>query len=66
MLYLDLMSWYKLCNDLTAGTDKYYSLTEYENMLPFERDIYLDMIIQRKQAGVKVKEDDVITDFAEI
>jgi hypothetical protein len=60
------MSWYKLCNDLTAGTDKYYSLTEYENMLPFERDIYLDMIIQRKQAGVKVKEDDVITDFAEI
>lgn len=66
MLYTDLMGWYSLASSLTTGEDKYYSLTEYEEMLPFERDLYLDMIVQRQNhraVGTKVDADDIITDF---
>lgn len=66
MIYTDLMGWYTLASQLTIGDDKYYSLTEYEEMLPFERDIYLEMIVQRqnaRSAGTKIDTDDVITEF---
>jgi hypothetical protein len=68
-MYTDLMHYYKLCSELTTGTDKYYSLTEYEHMLPFERDLYLDLIIDRQnraKAGGPVDQSDVITDFDEV
>jgi len=34
-----------------------YSLTELENMLPWEREIYIDMLIQHiKEENQKLKE----------
>lgn len=66
MVYSDLMHWYKLCSDLTTGKDKYYSYSEYCSLMPFERDIFMDMIIERNSQGAtKVPDDDVITDFEE-
>ena len=36
-----------------------YSLTELENMLPWEREIYIDMLIQHiKDENQKLKERD--------
>ena len=34
-----------------------YSLTEIENMIPWERDIYVDMLVQHiKEENEKIKE----------
>jgi len=34
-----------------------YSLTEIENMMPWERDIYVDMVVQHiKEENDKIKE----------
>lgn len=68
MSHTDLMSYYTLASELTTGSDKYYSLTEYEDMIPFERDIYLDLIVKRqhKQAGYVPNTEDTVTDFESV
>lgn len=67
-MYLDLMAWYRLSSEMTAGTNKYYTLTEYENMIPYERDLYYDLILQRNQqsaGSVQIDPDEVVSDFEE-
>ena len=44
MAHIDLESYYKVCFSLIQHHK--YSLTEIENMMPWERDIYLAMLNQ--------------------
>ena len=44
MAHIDLESYYKVCFSLIQHHK--YSLTEIENMMPWERDIYLGMLNQ--------------------
>jgi len=43
MVYMDLESYYKLNFSLVQYHK--YSLTEIENLMPWERDIYVGMLI---------------------
>lgn len=43
----DLGNYYKLIFELTQ--QKIYSITEIETMLPYELQLYVDMILIRKQ-----------------
>ena len=44
MAHIDLESYYKVCFSLMQHHK--YSLTEIENMMPWERDIYLALLNQ--------------------
>jgi hypothetical protein len=44
MAHIDLESYYKVCFSLIQYHK--YSLTEIENMMPWERDIYLALLNQ--------------------
>jgi|TARA_Y100000592_G_scaffold26214_1_gene41488 hypothetical protein len=44
MAHIDLESYYKVCFSLIQHHK--YSLTEIENMMPWERDIYLALLNQ--------------------
>lgn len=43
MSYMDLESHYKIMFSLHRHHN--YSMTEIENMIPFERDLYIDLVL---------------------
>ena len=47
--YLDLSLQYKLHFSIIANSDTTLTLTEIENMIPFERDIFVEMIKNRNE-----------------
>jgi hypothetical protein len=53
---------------MTIGKEAYCTLSEYERLMPWERDLYLDLVIERinkASVGSKVNKDDVVSDFEE-
>lgn len=47
MVHNSLANYYKLMFELTQ--QKLYTISEVENMLPYELQLYVDMIINRRQ-----------------
>lgn len=43
MSYMDLASYYKIMFSMHRHHN--YSMTEIDNMIPFERDLYIDMVL---------------------
>ena len=43
MAHIDLESYYKVCFSLMQHHK--YSLTEIENMIPWERDVYISLLV---------------------
>ena len=55
MAHTNLESYYKI--NFALVQHHKYSLTELENMLPWEREIYVDLLIQHiKEENEKIRE----------
>ena len=50
-LYTSLENWYKTTWELSYECK--YSLSEINELVPFERDLYVDMIIQKQEENAK-------------
>jgi len=55
MIYTSLANYYETLFHMTMGGDHHkYRIHEYENLIPFERDLYISML--KDKLEVKVKE----------
>lgn len=54
MIYSSLANYYETAFHMTLGADHHkYSLQEFENLIPFERDLYISMLKDKLEAKVR-------------